>query len=131
MACCAVAAFIVCTVLMLFGRLRQRLFGRAEALPVRNAAVAWTLAAAIGAPTETRTVVPRRSASRWVVAVAFGLGFAGTAIAGRFVEPDAPRPVQAAIGRFVERSQASICRGVDRATARFEPTTGTSPGPAS
>jgi len=127
MACCAVAAFIICNVLLLFGRMRRRLFGPAGASPEKNAAVAWTLAAATGAAAGTRSGAPRRTASRWLVAVAFGLGFAGTAIAGRFVESDAPRPMRAAIDRFVERSHASICRGADRPTTSSERDTETSP----
>ena len=105
MACCAIAAFIICSLAMFFRRVRHRLFGMTQPLPAENPAVAWKP----GVNLDAKSCVPRRRASSWLVATAFGLAFAGTAMANRFIEPGAPRSALDSMEQLIERSYASIC----------------------
>jgi hypothetical protein len=115
MACCAIAAFILCNIVLFMRRIGARVTGAPAGSMTKNAAVAWTFGTAPGA----RRIVPGRRGLRGRVLVALGLGFAASAIATIATHPirhSAPFPV----AQFLERADASICGSVRRLSGTDE-----------
>lgn len=111
MACCAIAAFILCNILLFAQRLRARLAGVPAAPPVRNTAATWTPASSPG----IRPTAPKRGRWHRLALMALGLGFAATTIATMAGHP-APHAAPAAVAQILERVDATLCSSISSLT---------------
>lgn len=121
MACCAVAAFIICNIVLFVQRLRARLAGAPATSPARNPAATWTP----GSPRGTGTAASRRRSWRAPALIALGLGFAATAVATMTSHPERPAPLS--IAQILDRADATLCGSI-RQLSRTVEHDGAAPG---